>query len=218
MKLLLRIIRWQTLYLLEEVGFFVNHYLSCFIFRMKKFPGVQKLHLGSGPVLLKGFLNIDLAKPADLRLDLRRKFPFKDSSMTFIFSEHVFEHLSYPYEITTLLKECYRVLKVNGKLYFNVPDFDRLIRSYYSDKRMFKVYRADLKARVKNFEDIDSWTDRDYLDILVRQWGEHKYLYQYATFQRLLRSVGFRRVARRSKCRYDSRSRLPYSLLIGCVK
>lgn len=53
--------------------------------------------------------------------------PFENDSLTFVFSEHFFEHL--PYDIALeLLRECYRVLKVGGVARTVVPDAD--LRTY----------------------------------------------------------------------------------------
>src|SRR2546430_12396547 len=58
-----------------------------------------RLHLGCGPNHKAGWLNIDLMdEVADLSLDLREPLPFADGSVKHVYSEHAFEHLTYPYE------------------------------------------------------------------------------------------------------------------------
>lgn len=74
------------------------------------------LNLGCGEVYLSGWINIDNRNDdvkLDLRHDLSRGLPFDDNSVDFIFNEHFLEHLT-PEQGVTLLKECYRVLKVGG--------------------------------------------------------------------------------------------------------
>lgn len=50
------------------------------------------LHIGSGDVYLNGWVNIDSESgKADLRRDLRRRHPYEDDSVEFIYSEHFIE-------------------------------------------------------------------------------------------------------------------------------
>src|SRR6202022_168180 len=59
-----------------------------------------KLHLGCGPNLKSGWVNIDLFHPgADLQLDLCEDWPFPDGSVSHIYSEHVFEHFEFHNEV-----------------------------------------------------------------------------------------------------------------------
>jgi predicted SAM-dependent methyltransferase len=61
-----------------------------------------------------GWINIDIDERADLQLDLRANLPFPDNSVSFIYSEHFFEHLEYPRDTSTFLKESLRVLIPKG--------------------------------------------------------------------------------------------------------
>jgi hypothetical protein len=55
-----------------------------------------KLNLGCGPNTKSGWLNIDLFDPhADLRLDLRSRWPFPDGSVAAIYSEHMSSTLNF---------------------------------------------------------------------------------------------------------------------------
>src|SRR5262245_20196250 len=73
-----------------------------------------KLHFGCGSNIKAGYINIDLGKQADLRLDLREPIPFSTNSCSMIYSEHFLEHLCYPDEAMFFLNECSRVLKPGG--------------------------------------------------------------------------------------------------------
>ena len=66
----------------------------------------RKLHLGAGVNILPGWLNSDGFDPTafnvsfkkfrgDILLDVRERFPFDDSSLDYIFHEHLIEHLDY---------------------------------------------------------------------------------------------------------------------------
>ena len=72
----------------------------------------KKLNLGCGPNPKAGWINIDLFDShADLRLDLREKWPFADASISHIYSEHVFEHFELQQEVPHFLSESLRVLQ-----------------------------------------------------------------------------------------------------------
>lgn len=58
-----------------------------------------KLHLGCGTVYKDSWINIDNNSDSniqklDLKYDLRKGIPFKDSSVDYIYNEYFLEHLS----------------------------------------------------------------------------------------------------------------------------
>jgi len=69
-------------------------------------------------------------RPPDVRLGISDRFvvldahhlPFKDSVFEEVGASHVIEHLNNP---LLFLKECYRVLKPNGKLHIWCPNMQR---------------------------------------------------------------------------------------------
>ena len=73
-----------------------------------------KLHVGCGPKLKQGWINVDLVDGADIALDLRRPLPFADGSCEIVYAEHFFEHLDYPNDADAFLSECHRVLRRGG--------------------------------------------------------------------------------------------------------
>ena len=76
-----------------------------------------KLNLGCGKDIKKNFINIDFYKhpntKVDLITDLGKKMPFKDSSVDYIYSSHLLEHLTW-IEGNKLINDCYRVLNKKG--------------------------------------------------------------------------------------------------------
>lgn len=81
-----------------------------------------KLNLGSGGDYIAGFINIDLyAEKADERYDIA-KLKYEDNSIDEIRAYHVIEHFDYLHA-HDVLKEWYRVLKPNGIIRIETPDF-----------------------------------------------------------------------------------------------
>jgi len=77
----------------------------------------MKLNIGCGPYKEAGAVNIDknpIWEP-ELTLDVRKGLPYEDNSVGEIKAWHFIEHLDKD-EIISFLAECYRVLKIHGKL------------------------------------------------------------------------------------------------------
>ena len=104
----------------------------------KNGTGEIRLHLGCGMKYLSGFVNIDgnLFRKSDLWLDLRNGLPFRNHSVSSIYTSHVLEHF-YPDELQQLLRECYRILRPGGGLRAVVPDMGRAVQAYLSGQRGF---------------------------------------------------------------------------------
>ena len=84
-----------------------------------------KLNVGSGGVPFPGYISVDLYDPrAQIHLDLDNlKLP--ENSVDEILGSHVFEHIS-PFKVTTVLANCFHVLKPGGKLALEMPDIETL--------------------------------------------------------------------------------------------
>src|SRR5882672_9376986 len=68
------------------------------------------LNIGCGKEHLSDFVNMDMARPYDKKLDARKGLPFADRTVEGIYSEHFVEHLTQE-EGLGFLRECRRVLK-----------------------------------------------------------------------------------------------------------
>jgi predicted SAM-dependent methyltransferase len=166
-----------------------------------------RLNLGSGLRPRAGWVNVDLSEQSDLPLDLRRPLPFGDGVADAIYSEHFFEHLSYPnlddptawhHETTTrpsealsFLRECWRVLGPGGSFDIVVPDAEQIIQEY--------------AGRHRRPFPIDSWWGPKWCDTplhcvnyVFRQGRQHQYAYDEETLGRVLENVGFVNVRRRA--------------------
>jgi predicted SAM-dependent methyltransferase len=98
--------------------------------------------------------------------------PFEDSSVDFIYSSHVLEHL-YRNEALRLMHEARRVLKPGGVVRTCVPDLERTVRLYLHGRKeeaMRHLFPADAP---------------------VFSQHRHKYMYDFELLSKLLGEAGF---------------------------
>lgn len=110
------------------------------------YRGAKLLDLGSGRgEFLHGFarqgfdaMGIDRSRPSAPKFSEpvvvgdyeRAALPFADSQFSVLFSKSVFEHI---FDISSLLKECHRVLAPAGRMIALVPDWTAQWRHFYDD-------------------------------------------------------------------------------------
>ena len=145
------------------------------------------VNLGCGHRPLAGFVNVDAARgPAvDVVWDLRRGVPFRAGSCSAIFCEHVIEHI--PRESAPrLLEECRRALEPGGVLRLSTPDAERYLRSYAGDGEFLRDPRFT--------EPSDTPLDR--VNRMMRESGQHLWVYDEASLRLLLERSGFKTAVR----------------------
>ena len=149
-----------------------------------------KLHIGSGPNLKPGWVNIDLAPNVDLTLDMRRPIPLPTGCASVIYSEHFFEHIEYPTSVQAFLSEAYRVLEPGGLFRVCVPDIEWMIRDY--NGLPYKEHKpGEWVPYVKGLHPEWCYTPLDHINHKFRQWTQHKYAYDYITLAHVLEQAGF---------------------------
>lgn len=183
--------------------------------RARRYAGASelRLNLGCGSNVKPGWVNIDLAREADLALDLRKRLPFRDGSCALVYSEHFFEHLVYPGEADLHVREAYRVLRPGGVLSLGVPDAEETLLAY--------VNRDDEYFRIAKERWHPSWckTPMDHVNYAFRQGTQHKYAWDFETLERLLSESGFSEIRRRDfDPVLDSSSRQFGTLYVDAVK
>jgi len=152
-----------------------------------------KLQVGAGGNALPGWLNTDLRSDQNvLSVDVTRSLPFANGEFTYVFSEHMIEHLSFD-QGRRMLQEIHRVLAEGGKLRVSTPDFSFFLG----------MFREEISRAEKEFID---WHVRTYtphlpvhplsvMNTMFYRWG-HKHLYNQQTLSSLLEECGFARIAR----------------------
>jgi SAM-dependent methyltransferase len=86
---------------------------------------MNKLNLGSGEYLKKGFVNVDYysVSPPDIIHDLSKfPYPFAENHFDWVESDHCLEHLPNPFAV---MKEIHRIGKNEATVIIKVPHFSR---------------------------------------------------------------------------------------------
>ena len=144
--------------------------------RYLKSSPCPKLHIGSGGNLLNGWLNSDILdlKPDMIFLDAREPFPFETGTLYFLYSEHLFEHLSY-HDGIAHLKECCRVLKPGGVLRISTPDLAFLTDIYENDTRENQEY---LRWASDWYWSLSTHAKALVFNYYMTSWG-HRFVYDF---------------------------------------
>lgn len=126
------------------------------------------LNVGCGDRRIRGFVNIDRTRGAELRRDVTRGLPYADDTVEGIFSEHFLEHLSRR-DGLRFLRECRRVLKPGGVVRIAMPDLDVMVSRYQSE---------DWRGDGDMFKIGYDWVDNrcQMLNLALREWG-HQWVY-----------------------------------------
>lgn len=161
---------------------------------------VRKLQLGSGLKLMEGWLNTDcsLVFKSPCFLDVTRPFPIDDAQFDYVFTEHLFEHLTFK-EGQNLLRESCRVLKPGGKIRVACPDLMKVI-SLYNRPQTDEQKRYIKHCVDHSLADIGIYNECFVLNNAVRNWG-HKFLYDEQTLKLALERAGFTDVVRWGVCK-----------------
>ena len=77
-----------------------------------------------------GWETFDIKEGADHVGDAKDLSRFDDNAFDIVYASHVLEHFDYTGSLQQTLKEWYRVLKTEGKLYISVPDMKILCDLY----------------------------------------------------------------------------------------
>lgn len=195
-----------------------------------------KVNIGSGPIGKSDWINLDWGIlpflnrhswlrtilvtirilpesyntlwPSNAKLhDCRKKLPFNNKSIDFIYTSHFIEHL-YRYQSINLLRECRRVLKAKGILRVSVPDLENLIKKYINkDKKFFnQLNNNELSSgKLKTYSDLfvlnffghDSWTEPSLIQKIQRIFIRgHLWMYDYESIKKILNEAGFTKINR----------------------
>jgi predicted SAM-dependent methyltransferase len=143
-----------------------------------KFPGLVKMAVKYG-LLDKWYLE---KWPKFKLFDIRRKLPYEDSEVDYIYCSNVLEHFE-KFEARKILLECRRVLRKNGVLRIVLPDIQQIIKNYTTADEFCKEFYGYDK-------DIPKFTN-----IFIRG---HQWMYDKTSFVKLLNEVDFKKIELKS--------------------
>lgn len=169
----------------------------------------MKLNIGCGHSVETGWVGIDnnphfvaaiCRAGGDARChDARVRMPFPDGSIEAIYTEDMIEHLARQ-EAFAFLRDCRRLLTPDGVLIVSTPDLRRLAAQYLSGEIIDVVRPHNENTRFT----ADTGTTPDGHFSLLHAaeafnstfyWSGHRWLYDAAYLDDVLRRAGFRFVA-----------------------
>jgi len=118
-----------------------------------------------------------------IHYELLYGIPFKNDSVPNIYSSNFLEHLFFE-ESKKLLKECYRVLKPNGRIRIVVPSLDL---------EVIKMKKAIIEYENGNYEQIQKYVTCDIVGYQDK-YSNHKYMYNFIILKNILEFFGFKNV------------------------
>ena len=172
-----------------------------------------KVHIGSGPINLQGWINVDARNLPNVHISKENIYleEFKENSLGTIYLCHVLEHFSFR-EIDTILQIFFNKLKSKGKLIISVPDFDAHIKhynekdqdinsiqlslmggqdySYNYHKTLFnKKYLTKLLFE-NNFRNICEWETKTLFGQSIGDWSDKKLISGFVETEHCLNLIG----------------------------
>ena len=148
---------------------------------------VRKLQIGCQNAIIEGWLNTDLI-PRNRKvayLDATKKFPIKDQTFDYIFSEHMIEHIPYK-RAQFMLKECYRILKIGGRIRISTPNLEFIASVYFNNSKDVMDY---INFSGKYLEDMPV-SRTTIINNFFYNWG-HCFIYDFNTLKDIIEEAGF---------------------------
>lgn len=169
------------------------------------------LHLGCGGSIKPGWLNVDrYHADADTYLDARNPFPFADDTFSYIFTEHMIEHLEID-NIQGFLSEMLRVLRTGGVCRISCPSLELYTKYYIErDQAFFDQVMQGIEHKRRKRPEL-AWVVRThgsaFMTGIVKHFHGHRWMYDFETLEACLREVGFRNITRQA-CRVSDTAKL----------
>ena len=170
-----------------------------------------KLQIGCGCNPVEDWLNTDLvpmrSKVCPIAfLDAGKPFPLKSNTFEFIYSEHIFEHLSFA-QSYNMLSECHRILKPNGTIRIAIPHIDFLL-SLYNDpelpihKKYTEWAMENFCKDAKNNLGLDKLSKIYVISNFFINWG-HQIIHNFDSLKQLLEKHNFSDIQRKEVYKSD---------------
>jgi len=118
--------------------------------------------------------------------DLRYPLLIDDACIDGIFSEHTFEHLSFP-EASRLIVECHRILKPGGRIRIIVPDVS-IFAQRYVDRDV--AWFQEWEEHVLHPRGRQMFTMMQAISFVTQEYG-HRSAWDFESLQAVLGAAGF---------------------------
>jgi SAM-dependent methyltransferase len=167
--------------------------------RLGRWPRVQRFLHRVVPEGARGKLLPSPDWPADcVSMDLTRPLLFEPSSVDFVYSSHVVEHLTRD-EGRALLREIHRILRPGGVVRTLVPDLAAVVDAYVRD-------REERPGEASDRFHFNTWffdrpVPRSWLELptwYLRSRHNHRFLYDEPALRAALAEAGFGSIGRRA--------------------
>ena len=175
---------------------------------------MKMLHIGSGPMYMKGWTNIDIS--TQYKQDIYGDVLTMDfSEVDVIYSCHVTEHFSVE-DAAKAFSLYYKWLKPGGILRLSVPSLELAAQAYVNGSDMKFLYGADFKGYYLH----DTACER--LNFFMKEW-EHKLTYDFAQLRLMLFGAGFTIIEKKkanetSIPNFNHDRFISESLYVECIK
>lgn len=154
-----------------------------------------KLQIGCGSNLIDGWLNSDKTPLSSnvMHLNAARRFPFPDSTFSYVYSEHMIGSLSFE-QAKVMLTECFRTLAQGGKIRIATLDIEFLVDLYRD--------RNPSGLRLQYMEWFQAQTETQYVSgiFLFNNFAKLygiEFVYDDPTLRDAMEAAGFSDVIRR---------------------
>ena len=203
--------KWEKRF--KKINGFWNQAYSCFLLRYTRFnikrlrrqidrANIDRLHVGCGNVLLKGWLNILYEKRQEygkihpnngalrLNYNLLKPWPIENNSLEFIAGSHFIEHLDLNDGIK-FLEEAFRVLRPGGTIRLSCPDLEIYANHYvkrdkaFFNHKLIREWCAFKKAETPG---------EIFIAKAYDSGGSHKWFFDFDSLKHILESAGFGKV------------------------
>jgi len=159
----------------------------------RKEDGIR-LHLGSGHLKLKEYINIDPYTEESDRKDDMRSLNFKPNSVSEIISHHALEHIPMR-DVWKTLNHWFEILSPNGTIEIGMPDVELCCQSFLEGSEREKwgryiwtIYGAQSEDNTLSTK--KEWDTRDNFDFSSGQ--VHMGGFSLGHFTRMLEDIGFK--------------------------
>lgn len=166
--------------------------------------GIDRIHVGCGNVLLKGWLNVLYEKrqvygrlqqdngALRLNYNLLNPWPIESNSIHFIAGSHFIEHLDLN-DGLRFLGEAFRVLRAGGVIRLSCPDLEIYANHYVKRDKTF--FEHKLIREWCTFQKAET-PGEIFIAKAYDSGGSHKWFYDFDSLRHILELSGFRQIRR----------------------